>query len=201
MANNSRKDNVKGFSFFAEYKKSLYFLKSCERQISFIIAMFLLSAFIGYFFPNFFEEQILNFLAGLIDKTKGFSSIEMISFLFRNNLTSAFTGMLLGVFFGIFPVVNALINGYLIGFVANKVVEIKGLFILWRLFPHGIFELPALFLSLGVGLKLGSVFFQKKKFLSFYRMLSEALRVFFLIIAPLLFIAAIIEGTLIVLLG
>ena len=114
-----------------------------------------------------------------------------------NNIQSSFLGVLYGVVFGIFPVVSAMVNGYLLGFVAAKSVEVEGVFILWRLFPHGIFELPALFLSLGLGLKLGSFLFQKNKIESLKDYLINSLRVFVLVIIPLLIIAAVIEGILI----
>ena len=34
---------------------------------------------------------------------------------------------------------------------------------LFRLLPHGIFELPAIFISLGLGLRFGMFIFQKEK--------------------------------------
>jgi len=42
-------------------------------------------------------------------------------------------------------------------------VQTDGFLSLWRLLPHGIFELPAVFISLGMGLKIGMFIFQKKK--------------------------------------
>jgi len=40
-------------------------------------------------------------------------------------------------------------------------VGIEGYGILWRLVPHGIFELPAVFISLGLGIKLGTFIFRE----------------------------------------
>jgi len=109
--------------------------------------------------------------------------------------------MFFGIMLSIFPVLSALVNGYVLGFVASKVSAGSGFFVLWRLLPHGIFELPALFISLGLGLKLGTFVFQKKKLKTLREYLFETIRVFFFIIIPLLIIAAIIEGSLISLLG
>jgi stage II sporulation protein M len=77
------------------------------------------------------------------------------------------------------------------------VVYEEGILVLWRLLPHGIFELPALFLSAGLGLRLGTFIFRKNKLKSLKNYLFESLRVFLFIIFPFLLIAAIIEGILI----
>jgi stage II sporulation protein M len=137
----------------------------------------------------------------IISETEGFGSIEMIIFLLRNNLQSAFIGMFFGIFLGIVPFINSVANGYVLGFVASEIVSIEGIFILWRILPHGIFELPALFLALGMGLKIGSFIFQKKKIYSLKYYLYNSSLVFLLFVIPLLIIAAIIEGTLIVFVG
>ena len=95
----------------------------------------------------------------------------------------------------------AILNGYLVGFVASMAVGSGGVIVLWRILPHGIFELPAVFISLGLGLKFGTFIFQKKILESFRRFLWNSLRVFLLIVLPLLIIAAIIEGCLIFIAG
>jgi stage II sporulation protein M len=89
----------------------------------------------------------------------------------------------------------AIVNGYLIGFVANMVVSQEGVLVLWRLLPHGIFELPAIFISIGLGIWLGMGVFYDVKTLK-HRLVS-GLKVFLALILPLLVIAAIVEGILI----
>ena len=120
-----------------------------------------------------------------------------MEFIFLNNAQSSFMGIVLGVLLGIFPVIATIANGFILGFVASLSVDSEGFFVLWRIFPHGIFELPAIFISFGLGLKTGTFVFQKKKFESFKNYLYNSLKVFLFIIIPLLIIAAIIEGTLI----
>jgi len=68
---------------------------------------------------------------------------------------------------------------------------------LWRILPHGIFELPAVFIALGMGLKFGGFIFQKEKIKSLREYFWNSLRVFLFVVLPLLIIAGIIEGTLI----
>ena len=74
-----------------------------------------------------------------------------------------------------------------------KVAARRGTFLL---VPHGIFELPAILFSIGIGFKIGIDLFSRKKGNLKYN-LREALRFFIYIILPLLIIAAIIEGALI----
>ena len=63
--------------------------------------------------------------------------------------------MILGIFLGIFPIITTISNGVILGYVLKRTAESVGVIEFWRLFPHGIFELPAVFISLGLGLKLG----------------------------------------------
>ncbi|MFZ1970599.1 MAG: stage II sporulation protein M [Candidatus Nanoarchaeia archaeon] len=192
----------KRFSLRKEYIKSWNYIKDSKKFIFIIIGLFFLFAFIGFFIPapNYISQQILIYIQSLVSQTSSMSSFKLISFIFFNNIQSSLLGLILGVFFGIFPVFVALVNGYLLGFVANGSVKANGIIILWKLFPHGIFELPAVFISLGLGMKLGSLLLSKEKNV-FKDNFINALRVFLLVVLPLLVIAAIIEGSLIVILN
>lgn len=195
-----RKNN---FSLKKQYKKSWDYLKESRNFIYIIVAVFLVFILIGFFLPapSSISDYILKFIKELLEKTQGMSQGELIGFIFFNNLQSSFFGMIFGVLIGVFPIIVTVINGYLLGFVFLISVKTEGSLVLWRLLPHGIFELPAVFISLGLGLKFGTFIFQKKKINSLMEYLWNSLRVFLFIILPLLFIAAIIEGSLIFLLG
>jgi len=150
--------------FFTEnYRKSWEYIKESKNFIYITLIIFLLFAFIGAFVPvpELLAEQILEFIEELLRKTAGMSQGELISFIFLNNLQSSFFGMIFGIALGIFSVITSILNGYLLGFVSSRAVYEEGIFILWRLLPHGIFELPALLLSTGLGLKLGFPFIYK----------------------------------------
>jgi len=194
-----KKENKKEFNLKEEYKKSWNYLKESKNFIYVIIAVFFVFVLIGFFIPapDSLAKQILEFIEQLLEKTQGMSQGELMKFIFFNNLQSSFYGMIFGVLLGIFPMIATIANGYLLGFVASISVENTGLLVLWRLLPHGIFELPAIFISLGLGLKFGMFIFQKRKLESFKEYFSNSLRVFFLIVLPLLIIAGIIEGSLI----
>lgn len=182
-----------------EYKESWNYLKSLKNFIFAIILMFLVSAIIGYFVfpPEAIYNQILNYIEELLKLTEGKSLFELIGFIFSNNFKSSFFGIFFGIALGIFPVMAILANGYFLGFVSRLVVDEGGFSVLWRLLPHGIFELPAIFISFALGLKLGSFIFAKDKKTTLVNYLRNSIRVFLLIIVPLLIIAAIIESSLI----
>ncbi|MFH1787314.1 MAG: stage II sporulation protein M [archaeon] len=195
------KKRKRGFSLKNEYVDSLDYLKKSKKFIYVSIGVFFFFALIGFFIPvsDSIKGQIIELLKEILEKTENMNSFQLIRFIFFNNLQSSFLGMMLGVFLGIFPLITIILNGYLLGFVSLMAINEGGIFVLWRLLPHGIFELPAVFISVGLGLKFGIFIFQKDRVESFRNFLWNSLRVFLFIVIPLLIIAAIIEGILITL--
>ncbi len=189
----------KNFNLIEQYRKSWNYLAECKYFIFYVIVIFLLFVLIGYFVkaPDSLAEIIFKYLKDIELKTRGFSQIDWMGFIFLNNLISSFLVLILGFFFGIYSIIGAIANGYMVGFVAHFAVSQQGIGSLWKLFPHGIFELPTIFISLGMGLKLGTFLFQKNKLKSLRYFLVNSLWIFFLIVIPLLIVAAVIEGSLI----
>lgn len=183
-----------------EYKKSWKFLKECRIYFAIVVALFFLAVLTGFFFPVFFADFIMKFIEEISAKTAGFGYWRLFLFILQNNLLASVTGFLLGVAFGIIPLFYTLLNGYVLGFVAGRSVDAAGFGVLWRLAPHGIFELPALFISLGLGLKMGLFVFSRKKKQKFSDVFKRALITFVLVVIPLLIIAAVIEAGLMMLL-
>lgn len=183
------------------YLNSFKFIKSSKNFIYLGVLIFVAFALFGFFvtLPDILSIQILDYFKELVEKTQNYNTWQMISFLFFNNLQASFLGMILGVFIGIFPLINLFGNGFILGFAAKLSVAQEGFGSLWRILPHGIFELPAIFIALGIGMKLGSFVSEKKKWKTLKIYFIESLKVFVLIVLPLLILAAIIEGLLIVL--
>lgn len=197
----ARKKVRKNNALIENYKKSWRLIKESKRFIFFIIGVFLFFTLVGFFIPP--PSNILNWIAdyikNIVNETSGFSFMQLSSYIFFNNLKSSLAGMIFGIFLGIPSILVALFNGYILGFVLNESVKTNGIFILWKLFPHGIFELTAVFISLGLGLRMGTqALFNKKKDM-LKKIFYDSLRVFLFIVIPLLIIAAIIEGLLIIL--
>jgi len=189
----------KKFSIINLYSESWKYIQSCKTQIYWIISLFFVFAIIGFLIPMPKEAMnlILEYIKQILAQTEGMSTSQLISFIFLNNLQASFIGLAFGIFFGVIPLFLIIMNGYILGFVSFLTVDKGSVLSLLSLFPHGIFELPAVFISLGMGLKLGTFLFQKNKRKFFEKNFSNSLRVFIFVIIPLLAIAAVIEGSLI----
>ena len=200
--------------FFVEnYEKCWEFFCECRWYFVFALGIFGLMFLVGFAYPVFFREEIFGFLAELVEMLEGKGVVELIGFIFWNNMKASFFAVVLGVVIGIFPFVICVVNGYLVGFVAREAVMVDGIGVLWQLAPHGIFELPAIFLSIGIGLRLGSQVVGRgigrlredappvvaSKTIGY--VFKEGLRVFVFVVLPLLFVAGIIEGVLVGMLG
>ncbi len=181
-----------------QLKEAFTYLKESKNHIYISILIFLFGAVFGFLF-----QEKLTFINDIIKelmlKTANLNPVELVFFILQNNLQSALLAVIFGIAFGIFPIFNALANGTVIGYVLALTYKVAGLSSWWRILPHGIFELPAIFISLGLGLKLGLTIFTKnsKKGKEFKSRLYQSLNVFLMIVIPLLIIAAIIEGILI----
>ena len=193
-----KKFNLRNF-IDEQYKISFSYIKGSKNFIYSTIGIFFVFSLVGFFLPipESIATQIINYFKELVSKTAGLSLPEMILFLFNNNSISGFMGLFFGAVFGIFPVLSSIANGFVLGFVSNTSVHQDGIFSLWRLFPHGIFELPAIFISFGLGIKLSTFILVKDKWKTFQKFFINSLSVYIFVILPLLVIAAIIEGTLI----
>jgi len=181
-------------SLSTQYKKSWGFIKQSKNYIWFSVLVVFLFALIGFIFPVFFEKEIIAFVEQLKLSFEGLSVLETIWKIFLNNTLATFFAIVLGVFIGLFPITSAVVNGYLIGFVANHAVAERGILVLWRLLPHVIFELPAVFISIGLGLRIGIGLLKEE---NLKKNFVNALRVFVFVVLPLLIIAGIIEGVLV----
>ena len=187
--------------FIKNYSACWKFLNESRWYMVFAVGIFSLMFLVGFIYPMFFREEIFNFIAQMIEALEGKSIIELAGFIFFNNLKVSFMAIALGIIFGIFPLVISITNGYLLGFVARHVVEQEGLFVLWQLLPHGIFELPAIIFSIGIGLKIGTSLFGSKIKKKLKHNFEEGLRFFVFVIFPLLLVAGIVEGILVGILG
>ena len=186
-------------SFLREnYKKSLDYIRESRKFIWIITIIFFASAIIGFIFhPPEVTNLILKYIEEILAKTEGMSPLNLILFIFFNNIKVGFLGMMYGFALGIFPALSIFVNGYVVGYVSSSAVSSSGLGSLLSLLPHGIFELPAIFISFGMGLKFGTFLFKEEKMKSFQRFFMNSIRVFVFVVIPLLIIAAIIEGSLI----
>lgn len=187
---------MKKQSFLREnYSRCWKFFAESRWCIVLSLGVFFSFFLIGFTLPIFFRAEIFEFMANLSKSIEGMNTLEIIGFILFNNIKASFFALLFGIGLGIFPLLAGVANGYLVGFVAREAAEVEGIFVLLRLLPHGIFELPAIFFSMGMGMKVGFSLLRRKK--NFKKNLKESLRFFVFVILPLLIVAGIIEGILI----
>ena len=180
------------------FRKSLHFLISSKNFIIAAVIMFAAFFLLGLAYPNLMRDFVLDVISGMVGKIEGMNFFQLAGFIIFNNVKSSFLGMFIGLLFGIFPLFLAAINGYVLGFVMNLTIAQNGASEIWKIFPHGIFELPAFFFALGLGIRLGYTLFTNTKLLK--QDLKMSLLTFVYIILPLLLIAGLIETGLIFLL-
>jgi stage II sporulation protein M len=186
-----------GNFFVRNYSKCWKFFRESRWHMVFALGLFLLLFTLGFLFPVFFKAEIFEFIKKLSLSIEGLGAFELVTFIFFNNLKASFMAMVLGISFGIFPVLMCATNGYLLGFVSRFASERGGIITLWRIAPHGIFELPAVIFSIGIGIKIGTGLIDKKWRENLKYNYKEGLRFFVFVVIPLLLIAGIIEGLLI----
>ncbi len=152
---------MKKNSIKKQYQESWKLLLRAKWYTVISIAIFSLAFIIGFIFPIFFKTQIQFMLKTMAEMFLGLNMFQTISKIFFNNLRAGFISLLFGLVFGIMPLFSSLFNGYLGGFVGRMAVDVEGLGILLRLIPHGIFELTAIFISLGLAIYLANLFLQE----------------------------------------
>jgi stage II sporulation protein M len=183
--------------FVKNYSACWKFLNESKWHVVFALAIFLLVFLVGFIYPFFFREQIFKWMEELVLSLEGKGALEIIGFIFFNNLKASFFAIITGIGLAILPLITLVLNGYILGFVAREVAAREGIGILWQLAPHGIFELPAILLSVGFGFKIGTDLFRKDVGGLLKHNFKESMRFFAFVIFPLLLVAGIIEGLLI----
>jgi stage II sporulation protein M len=141
-----------------------------------------------------FESSVV----GFVKIFRGLSRFELAAAIFLNNALKTLLGIILGSLFGIIPVVFLLANGIALGVVFSLSVQSRGPWLsLLSILPHGILELPAVFLGTSIGLMVGS-HVVKRLFGTAETTLGgelvRGLRFFCTVILPLLLIAALVEA-------
>jgi stage II sporulation protein M len=194
MLNFKREERTERFRYIFTAAKYVY---SSRNFIYLIAGIFFVSLLFGFIFENSLGSLLDPLIRSIINKTENLKGLELAIFIFLNNSKVALMGLFLGVIFGIPSVLSMMFNGITIGYVLKKVLDAAGIVEFWKLFPHGIFELPAIFIAMGLGLKLGMFVFDENRKLGFQEKTKLSFMVYVFIILPLLVVASIIESLLI----
>ena len=105
--------------------------------------------------PGAFSEETTA-LQGFVDMIGKLPVGAMFAFILLKNIGAVLFSFVLSPLLLVVPIVSLLMNGWLIGFVANTVVAERSVgYLLAGLLPHGVFELPALFIAEAAALSFG----------------------------------------------
>jgi stage II sporulation protein M len=173
-------------SLVNHYRQIWRDLKEVRRYIFAAIAIFIAGNLAAIFVPSLGERLLSLFLEYL--KTFKYGHKDFLGLLiaiFCQNALSAFFAIIFGFFFGLVPIFGAAVNGIAMGAVLN--LNPLNIF---KLLPHGIFELTAIFTAWGLGIWCaGGLFHAPPVGLR----IKKSLNIYLSVIIPLLIIAAIIE--------
>lgn len=189
-------------NFYLFYKEQL---KQNWRWIRIILVWlavsFLIGAIFSFLVPGFLEEIIASF-------EEKFGKDPELNFnlakdIFIQNTFVSLVSLFGGILLGLGPFLAVTVNGFLIGFITFSVISISDagllgtlLFLILAMLPHGIFEIPAIIIATGLGLKLGINWILNKNKENRWQVFKSDFKLalwFFPLIIFLLFAAALVE--------
>jgi stage II sporulation protein M len=163
-----------------------------------VIAIFLVFFIIGYLAAGIPEvgKVVVSSFKEEVSPLKELSPVGLMLGIFANNALKCLLVIVLGLLLGLVPLFFMLANGLILGIVIGVTMKASGLlYVLAGVIPHGIIELPMVFLSAAMGLYLGTEalksLLEKREGLT--EKLIQSLLIYFAWIFPLLFLAAFIE--------
>lgn len=134
-----------------------------------MVILFSLSYVVGYYYPKPFEVLLQDQLEGLQQAKKmideqPYPTAATLVLIFVNNTVKAILAIFLGMVFGIFPIFFILFNGMLVGFLLQMLAG-EGVnptaVMLFGIMPHGMLELPIIFISAALGVKMGHLVWRR----------------------------------------
>jgi stage II sporulation protein M len=180
----------------------IYFLKyiwGLKYYLLAIVLIFVAFYAIGYIavmtVPDMGDMVVSNFKQE-VSPLKELSPVGLMLGIFANNAFKCLLVIVLGLALGIAPVIFILANGLILGIVIGVTMKSTGLlYVLVGVVPHGIIELPMVFISAAIGLKLGVDVLRALlgKNVNVVDKLVESLMIYIVWIFPLLFLAAFVE--------
>ncbi len=158
--------------------------------------------FIGILSPEMVESVVTSFIesaeqSGVIEDNGTISIFALLA----NNWTAMLISAVCGLFpFVFLPASSLILNGFILGITGALYQLYDQTLALWlaALLPHGIFELPALILSIACGVyvcfHMSRLVIESRNRIPMMEVFCDVLRVMLLLVAPLTIAAAFIEA-------
>jgi stage II sporulation protein M len=164
-----------------------------------IVCLFAIFLALGYSIAIFFPDLTGEVMSGIetqVSPLKDLSPVGLMIGIFLNNAVKCFVVLILGILFGIVPLLFIMANGIGIGIVIGATAVKTGLlYVFIGLLPHGVLELPLVFISAAIGLKLGYDLLRAivKRDVNIAGEFVDALKIFLVWLMPLFLVSAFIE--------
>lgn len=181
-----------------QIKDDLAYLRSISSFIALSGLIFALTSVLGYWAAGVNPELASQWKAEL-DALKWILEqppLMIMIIIFLKNLLASGMAMLLGLGLGLVPLLVVTSNGFLLGIVGYSAVQQGGpIFLAAGILPHGIFELPAVLLSIAIGFRLGYLLALTlaRENVDLSGETRIAVRFLWRYITPMLFLAAAVE--------
>jgi stage II sporulation protein M len=159
-------------------------LHEARKYIYAAIGIFAAGIIVAILIPSLGKSVISEF----VDYFKTFqnkTTLALLNAIFLKNAASAFFAIVCGFLLGLVPIFGAAFNGIAVG----AVLKLNPLSFL-TIIPHGLFELPAIFIAWGLGIWCAGGLFHAP---SIGFRIKRSLNIYLSVIVPLLIIAAIVE--------
>jgi len=178
------------------YRQPLQFVAALVPEYLVAFGLFCGGLVIGLIWPEHF-----NFLQAAVERlAERFRDLGPLAFIvgiLTNNLVATYLVSCVIVLFGFAPAFSAGANGLLVGWVLAVTPGLGFFEAAAGLLPHGVFEIPAVTIAWGVGMWRGIGYRFAARFSGgAWQRWRMANRVYFLVVVPLLLVAAVIEGRL-----
>ena len=177
-------------AFFADALNAISEARNC---IFIAMVVYCGAIFVGWAYADnlsFLEKQVKE-LATLF---AGKNATAFIFKIFLHNLIATYVAMCFLILFGLVPTIIAVFNGLILGWIIATAQARTEANIWMMIIPHGLFEWPAMIIAWGIGLWRGGGYRFSDASGTWKERWETAHKVFFTVVLPLLFIAAIIEG-------
>jgi len=171
------------------------YLARIKRFVLLTFGLFFLSIWVGIVAGPHLPFQPLEFVRRAFGGLLGLGPVALVVAIFLNNALKSLAALLLGVLFGIAPAVFVMVNGFLIGALAQQLVQTRGLALVLAAFlPHGVLELPSVLISSAIGMRFGHKAVRSLMGQGELRNeLRAGLRFFLRWLVPILLVAAAVE--------
>jgi stage II sporulation protein M len=144
------------------------------------------------------RDGLIENITAFVKNFAGMTPWRLAMAIFLNNSVKTLAAIVLGTLFGIVPAVFLLANGAALAVAFSLSVQTRGWWnSLTSLAPHGVIELPAVFLGTSIGLHLGAHALKKLRKRTEKSLRGELLRglkFFCAVLLPLLLLAALVEA-------